>query len=547
MNKTAHMHINLPGEPAIGDAGSLKNAFSRYTGFKALGKGGIGTVQSCIDPHLLRPVAVKSLQDKVSTKPVERTRIVREAQIMARIDHPNSIPVYELGTKEDGSLYFSMKKIDGQTLAEILTSLRYGDKATETSYPLSELVLLFVGICQAAAYAHSKNVIHRDLKPANIVMGEFGEVVVLDWGMARVLQSSGGEFDDASGISDLGLVDGKTTMDGSIAGTPDYMAPEQAEGRISDLDARTDVYALGGILYEMLALTGTVIATDINQILREIVHSEITPPILAVQKRSVMRQQATRRVPRELNAICMKALEKDPAMRYQSVSDMLHDIKCWQNKRPVKVCPDRLPRRVLKWCQRHPIVSAITITAIAVSLSYSAIITTVRTTRFRTLVLTANTHRDEGTRQFNRALPSIADYINTWGVDISDAEMLPILKSLQHAQSKMESAYQVAFILYSQADGGTSDPRLFSSFREIMLNRLNFAIMTEDKANARQWIHFIKNIMSSNQNVMPADRLKKFTAIDQWSRGNDNNEAKSMLILTDSQIDELERRGININ
>ena len=223
--------------------------------FEEIARGGMGIVLKGRDSDLRREVAVKVLDDSLARDPAVLQRFVEEAQIGGQLQHPGVVPIYELGVMEDGRPFFAMKLIQGDTLAELLAARADPDQERR------HFLAVFESVCQTVAYAHSKGVIHRDLKPANVMVGAFGEVQVVDWGLAKVL--GGPETELGAEVSPAGLPDVETmrsgpdsqglqSVVGSALGTPAYMAPEQALGRTEEMDERTDVFALGGILCEVL-------------------------------------------------------------------------------------------------------------------------------------------------------------------------------------------------------------------------------------------------------------------------------------------------------
>jgi len=220
-----------------------------------IARGGMGTILKGHDSDLGRDVAVKVLDDEMSKNPAVVQRFVEEAQIGGQLQHPGIVPVYELGLMADDRPYFTMKLIKGRTLLALLQQRK------DPSKDRSRFLSIFEDICQTMAYAHSKGVIHRDLKPANIMVGAFGEVQVVDWGLAKVL-NRGGVADERRAKESLKTIietvrsgpgsSGSDSMIGSVMGTPAYMAPEQAQGEIEKLDERADVFGLGAILCEIL-------------------------------------------------------------------------------------------------------------------------------------------------------------------------------------------------------------------------------------------------------------------------------------------------------
>jgi eukaryotic-like serine/threonine-protein kinase len=218
----------------------------RYASVGELGKGGMGVVRACRDEHLGRVVAIKALLGQHLPDREQLDRFIREARIQAQLEHPSIVPVYDLGVA-DGTPFLTMKRIRGTTLDGVLSALREGTEGARDRYPLRRLLTTFGAVCQTIDYAHSRGVVHRDLKPANVMLGDFGEVYVLDWGVAKIVG-------DPERSGDPIVDPGEMTVAGAVVGTPDYMAPEQRRGDHEAIDARTDVFALGALLFEIITL-----------------------------------------------------------------------------------------------------------------------------------------------------------------------------------------------------------------------------------------------------------------------------------------------------
>jgi serine/threonine-protein kinase len=286
--------------------------FMHYTNFKDFKEGGVARLELCYDKNLCRNVVMKRLHPHLRDNQMEQARFLREARVTAQIQHPTSVPVYELGRDDKGDPYFTMKKLEGRDLRDIIHALLDGDPMTVEDYPLIRLLDIFIQVCQGIAYAHHHGVIHRDLKPANILIGEFFEVMILDWGLAKVF-SEPEEADYFVTKNRSGTLESpELTQAGRRYGTPLYMSPEQAEG-ITAVDERCDIYNLGSMLYEMLTLQNLITGDDINEVMHKVrVELPIPPSVRAPHLD----------VPPEVEAICLKALQKDPADRYTSVLEM---------------------------------------------------------------------------------------------------------------------------------------------------------------------------------------------------------------------------------
>lgn len=333
----------------------------RYQVEDEIGRGGMGLVLRAIDRDLRREVAVKYLLDHADSR--KTARFVEEAQITGQLEHPNIVSVHELGVDAQKRLFFTMKMVKGRSLAGVLDALRKKSRETEKEYTLGRLLTILVNVCHALAYAHSRGVIHRDLKPANIMLGDFGEVYVMDWGLAKVLGAESAAASHKSSVPTSATVltdrmeDSDLTQDGSIMGTPAYMPPEQAEGRIGDIDQRSDVYALGAMLYEMLTLQ-TPISSEggVASMLQRVSKGEIVPP------------DKIRRVPAEMVAVAMKALAKNAVDRYPNVEALRQDIERFQEGRSVSAKEDTKREMIWKFVKRNKAFSAATAVGLVVVL-----------------------------------------------------------------------------------------------------------------------------------------------------------------------------------
>ncbi len=276
-------------------------ATERYRVINRLGKGGMGEVMNVRDDHVGREVALKRIR-KADPSDKLVARFLREATIQGRLEHPAIVPLYDLGRDAAGMPFFTMKKLTGQPLSKILT-------AGKPEFTVQRLLRAFAEVCLAVEYAHVRGIVHRDLKPDNIVLGDFGEVYVLDWGVAKIIGEPEGDFGDVHSGSSEDL-DSHATMPGTIIGTPGYMPPEQVRGDI-DLDARADVYALGCILFEILTRT----------MLHPVGKAGLASATAGIDARASVRSP-DRSIPPELDELCVKATHASREMRIQTAREL---------------------------------------------------------------------------------------------------------------------------------------------------------------------------------------------------------------------------------
>jgi serine/threonine protein kinase len=417
----------------------------------------MGEVTLCVDRNTRRQVALKRILPAAAENPARRSRFVEEAQVTAQLEHPNIVPVHELDRTPDGSIYFTMKLVKGKSLADILKAIKAaadhvaqppsavsaqagapsprpyaprGDEESDAPRPplpsLSDLLQVFLKVCDGVAFAHSRGVIHRDLKPANIMVGEYGEVLVMDWGLAKLLGGAeqraarpyaprGDELSDAPRPPVSPLPSGEVarragegrrsdgvgpsrpsrssvphpsplpggegeegpprvrtdrreeglspTLDGATLGTPAYMSPEQANGELDKIDPRSDIYSLGAILYEILTLERAIEGETPMMVLANAARNRIVP----IEKRA-----SASRIPRELSAIAMKCLAKSRAARYRAVLDLRRDIALFLEGRSVSARPDTLLQGLVKLVKRNKGVSAAVAAAAVIIVALTA-------------------------------------------------------------------------------------------------------------------------------------------------------------------------------
>jgi serine/threonine protein kinase len=294
----------------------------RYRRLRGHAKGGLGEVFVALDEELNREVALKEMQERFADEPESRARFLREARITAKLDHPGVAPVYGLGAYPDGRPFYAMRFLKGRTLSQAVRDYHFNrEDGKATQNDLALLTQALIAVCNTVAYAHSRGVVHRDLKGSNVLLGDFGEVIVLDWGLARQVGAPR-EVSDAQPLMDQGEYS-DLTLPGQALGTPSYMAPEQAAGRLDEIGPATDIYGLGAMLYEILTGRPPFTGSDTYEVLRKVREEEPLPP-------SVVSKQ----VPPALEAACLRALQKDPTARQASATQFSSELFDWMSRRP---------------------------------------------------------------------------------------------------------------------------------------------------------------------------------------------------------------------
>jgi serine/threonine-protein kinase len=318
-SETLHAPPGQPQEPrvVVGDAAGLATGYrakDRYAISGEIGRGGGGQVVRAYDRDSGRTVAMKVLNPpRGGAEPLLASQAVlrfwAEAQIASQLEHPNIMPVYDIGSLQDGRPYYTMKEIRGGSLREVVQRLEQGNEFDVRDYPLQRLLNIFRQVCHAVHFAHARGVVHRDLKPDNVMLGEFGEVLVTDWGLAR---ATGNDV-----VTHMSLRGGDRLKAGQTVGTPSYMPPEQAQGKHDEVDERSDIYALGATLYELLTLAPPFLGRNHAETMVQLMDRSFLPP----------RERAPERwIPEEVQAICMKAMAYDKRERFGSVPELLRDL-----------------------------------------------------------------------------------------------------------------------------------------------------------------------------------------------------------------------------
>jgi len=351
-------------------------------------EGGLGRVSIAVDREFNREVAFKEIKSQHRSSQDARQRFLLEAQVTGGLEHPGIVPVYGLGHFWDGSPFYAMRFIRGDSLKEAIDTF-HQQRAEGTSnvsrqayahdVQFRELISRFIDVCFAMEYAHSRGVLHRDLKPGNIMLGKYGETLVVDWGLAKATtdtddtpKSSGNLDQEAPLVPASGGSSAETQM-GRAMGTPQFMSPEQACGRLDELGPRTDVYSLGATLYQMLTGTEPISASTMGSESDRLSVPEI---LQRVRKGQFPRPRSVNPdVPAGLEAICLKAMSRNPQDRYPSARALVTDLEAWMADEPVTAWEEPLSVRTRRWVRGHQVTVGIAVTALLILATVSPIMT----------------------------------------------------------------------------------------------------------------------------------------------------------------------------
>ena len=362
---------------------SSSPSIHRYVFRKPIGEGGQGIVWEVDDTELGRRIALKRVHPKHANDPLHSRMLIEESRNTGRLDHAGIVPVYDLGQDDEGNPFFTMQLIRGEKLSERVKAIRYevlGRDAMVNQF--RPLLRHLIAACNALQYAYDKfKVIHRDVKPENIMVNRYGETGVMDWGMGKAVEDTS-QLDEASSMlfvpaSGSGTGVEKTQV-GSVKGTLGYLSPEQAQAMNTALDHRTDIYGLGATLYRILTGTVPYSGTNTQETLGRAKLNQYVRP-----------RERNSRIPRELEAICLKAMATLPADRYQKATDLGKDLENWLDGEPISVVPDHLFRKAERWLRKH--AKGVIASLLLLSLTAAALLwATVAISREKTIVENLN-------------------------------------------------------------------------------------------------------------------------------------------------------------
>jgi serine/threonine protein kinase/tetratricopeptide (TPR) repeat protein len=330
----------------------------RYRILRPHARGGLGEVFVALDQELNREVDLKEIKEERAHDTVSRSRFLLEAEITGGLEHPGIVPVYGLGQYADGRPFYAMRFIKGDNLKEAIRRFHQAEKlgrdSGERSLALRDLLRRFVDVCNAVAYAHSRGVLHRDLKPGNIMLGKYGETLIVDWGLAKsVGRSEQTRTTEESTLQPSSGSDWAATVMGTVIGTPAFMSPEQAAGRLDLLGIASDIYSLGATLYALLTGTAPFDESDKVELLQQVQHGAWRPP-----------RQVKADTPAALDAICRKAMALEPKDRYVTALGLAADVEHWLADEPVPAYREPWAVRTGRWLRRHRVL----VTGLAVAL-----------------------------------------------------------------------------------------------------------------------------------------------------------------------------------
>lgn len=393
-------------------------------------RGGLGVVSIAEDSELHREVALKEIKPDLVNDVGSRNRFMVEAEVTGRLEHPGIVPVYSLGTASNGTPYYAMRLIRGQSMKFMIAELHKSRPKFDTAaggQELRKLIRRLIDVCNAIGYAHSRGVLHRDIKPANIMLGRYGETLVVDWGLARagVRYESRTTSDEPTVVPQSGDSSNETKM-GSVVGTIAYMSPEQAEGRLDIISVQSDVYSLGATLYCILTGRSPVAAGKQEDMLQSVRLGRIDAPI-----------SLNETIPKPLEAVCLKALSLQRQQRYQTASALADDLERWMADEPVVAYPEPMVKRAGRWVRKHRVLvttiagilitSTIALAAVAVMVQGQNVVLKEAYAQVAAAEKQATQERDTAVEQRDLALRNL-DVARTLAISMLDRAELRLSK-----------------------------------------------------------------------------------------------------------------------
>ena len=359
-------------------AGVATSAGTRFRVLRQHARGGLGEVFVARDEEFGREVALKQIQTKFADHRESRARFTMEAEITGGLEHPGIVPVYGLGHDSGGRPFYAMRLIRGDTLRDAITRFHGSHDESGTggkklsrpfhSMEFRKLLRRLVDVCQAVHYAHSRGVIHRDLKPSNIMLGKYGETLVVDWGLAKAVRSerSTDAVLEEAPLTPRSQDNSPPTEIGAAMGTPTFMSPEQASGRIDKLGPESDIYSLGATLYNLLTGKAAFAGRDTGKILQRVIQGDFCAP-----------RQIDPAIPRPLEAVCLKAMARDPQQRYRTAAEISDDVERYLADEPVTAETEPIVVRTQRWLRKHQSLSIAAASVVMVSLMGMAVFSTI--------------------------------------------------------------------------------------------------------------------------------------------------------------------------
>jgi serine/threonine-protein kinase len=423
-------------------------AVERFHIIRAFSRGGLGQVSLARDQELNREVALKEILPKHADSDEARQRFLMEAEITGSLEHPGIVPVYGLGQYGDGRPFYAMRFIRGDNLQSAIDEFHTSPLTDGRELRFRHLLGRFIDVCNAIEYAHNRCVLHRDLKPGNIMLGKYGETLVVDWGLAKTIgEDSGADYYEEQPVRPAAAEQSAATQLGRVVGTPAYMSPEQASGRIDLLGPATDIYALGATLYHLLTGTAPFSFASSESILANVQMGLFRTP-----------RNVKPNVPRALEAVCLKAMARRADERYASARAVADDIERYLADEPVAAYREPISARMWRFLKRHraaALSSAAVLAVIVVALAIGVVLLDAANRREQRLRGVADAEWKRAEQNFEMARNAVRDYY----VTVSEDTLLdqPGMQPLRGLLLRQALSYYQQFLEQGEQEGALGE------------------------------------------------------------------------------------------